>query len=80
MHLVAERRRLGLGTLDVAAIAHLVPEAPQTLLQAAYTDRRRAHVDAAPALAEVEGGPDDRDVPLLALTRRNRRMTPARLH
>ena len=76
--LVAQRRRLGDGRLDVALVAHVVAEADETLLETRVPDRRRPHVDAAPALAEVERRADDRDLAALALTRGTYRAT--RLH
>ncbi len=64
---VARRRvrllgRLEHGGLDVAPVEHLVAEALEAVVQAGVADRRRAHVDAAAARAEVERGADDRDL------------------
>ena len=53
---------LRLGARDVAEVAHLVPEAADALLETGGPHRRRPHVDATPALAEVERGADDRHV------------------
>ena len=52
--LVDERERLRLRRDDVAAIGHGVADLDQPLLEPRVPDRRRAHVDAAPRLAEVE--------------------------
>ena len=59
--LVVQRERLGLGCDDVAAVGDGVADLRQPLLETRVADRRRAHVDAAPRLAEVERGTDDRD-------------------
>ena len=64
--LVAERRRLGHGRLDVPVVANRVAEALEPLLEARVANRRRPHVDAAPALPEVERRADDRDLALCA--------------
>ena len=54
----------GNGGLDVALVAHVVPEAREPLLEPGVPHRRRPHVDAASPLAEVERGADDRDLAL----------------
>ena len=59
--LVLERERLGLGRDDVAAVRHGEPDLREPLLEPGVADRRRAHVDAAARLAEVERRADDRD-------------------
>ena len=61
--LVADRERLGLVGDDVAAVAGDDADRSQALLEARVADRRRAHVDAAPALSEVERRADDGDGP-----------------
>ena len=61
--LVADRERLGLVRDDVAAVAGDDADRGQPLLEARVADRGRAHVDAAPALAEVERRADDGDGP-----------------
>jgi hypothetical protein len=62
--LVVNCRRLRLRAGDVAVILDLVAEASQPLLEPGRPHRRRAHVDPAPPLPEVERGADDRDLPL----------------
>ena len=59
--LVDERERLGLRRDDVAAVGDGEADLGQPLLEPCVPDRRRAHVDAAPGLAEVERRADDRD-------------------
>ena len=54
------------GTADVAAIVDRVADRPQPLGEPGIADRGRPHVDAAPALAEVERHADQRDPPLAA--------------
>ncbi len=61
---VLERRRLRHRRLDVAVVAHLEAEARQPLLEPRVAHRRRAHVDPAAALPEVESRADDRDLAL----------------
>jgi hypothetical protein len=61
--LVVDRRRLGLGAIDVPVVAHLVPERADPLLEPSGPHRRGSHVDAASPLAEVERRSDDRDLP-----------------
>ena len=63
---VAQGRRLRDGRLDVAFVSHVVPESDETLLEPRVPDRRRPHVDAAPALPEIERRTDDRDLALRA--------------
>ena len=53
--------RLGHRRADVAPVVDDEAEAAQVRVQLRVADRRRAHVDAAPALAEVEPGADHRD-------------------
>ena len=65
--LVVDRGRLGHRRLDVPVVPHLEPEALETLLEARVADRRRAHVDTSPFLAEVERRTDDRDLSLPAV-------------
>jgi CheY-like chemotaxis protein len=63
------RERLDDGGRDVAAIVRLDTELPGEMLgQLGRADRRRAHVDAAPARPEVERGADEGH------------LTPGRLH
>ena len=59
--LVHERERLRLGRDDVAAVEDGERDLRQPLLEPGVADRRRAHVDAASGLAEVERRADDRD-------------------
>ena len=59
--LVHERERLGHRRRDVAAVGDREPDLGQPLVEPRVADRRRAHVDAAPGLAEVERCADDRD-------------------
>ena len=65
--LVVQRGLLRLRARHIPSVAHLVPEAAKPLLEPRRTHRRRPHVDTAPALAEVERGPDDRHVSLRLL-------------
>ncbi len=58
---VDEGERLGLGRDDVAAVEDRERDRRQPLLEPRVADRRRAHVDAAAGLAEVERRADDRD-------------------
>ena len=48
-------------TRDVAPVDDRPAERADALVEARVADRGRAHVDAAPALAQVERGADDRD-------------------
>ena len=59
--LVADRRRLGDGGLDVAEVDALAAELLDPRLEARVPDRRRTHVHAAAPGPEVEGGADDGD-------------------
>ncbi len=59
--LVDDRECLGLRRHDIASIRDGEADLRQALLEPGVPDRRRAHVDAAPGLAEVEGRTDDRD-------------------
>ena len=60
--LVRLGRRLQHRRLDVAPVQAVVADPGQPLVQAGVADRRGAHVDAAPAGAEVERRTDDRDL------------------
>ena len=60
--LVLHRRRLRHRGLDVPVVAHRVAEAREALLEPGVADGRRPHVDAAPALPEVERRADDGDL------------------
>jgi ubiquinone/menaquinone biosynthesis C-methylase UbiE len=62
--LIAERCRLGDSRLHIAFVPNLVAQALEPLLETGIADRRRAHVDTATALPEVERSPDDRDLAL----------------
>jgi hypothetical protein len=59
--LIAALDGLGDGRLDVAPVGRVDLQLVQPGLEARVADRRRAHVDAAPRLAEVEPRADDRD-------------------
>ena len=59
--LVSQLGRLLDCGLDIAEILNRVAEGDEPLLEVGIAHRRRAHVHAASALAEVEGGADDRD-------------------
>ena len=61
--LIAERCRLGDGSLHIAFISDLVAQALEPLLEARVSNRGRAHVDSATTLSEVERSADDRDLP-----------------
>ena len=61
---VVDLERLRLRRRDVAAVDDVAPEAGEPLLESGVAERRRAHVDAAPALAEIERRADDRDLTL----------------
>src|SRR5262249_3920406 len=52
---------LGGGGADVAGADHPGAELLEPRLEAGVSDRRRAHVDATPARAQVERSPDDGD-------------------
>jgi hypothetical protein len=54
--------RLGHRCAHVAPVVDLAAERAQARLQIGVPDRGRAHVDAAPAGAEVEAGADDGDM------------------
>jgi hypothetical protein len=62
--LVAQSGRLGDSRLHIAFVSNLVAQALESLLETGIADRRRAHVDTAAALAKVERGADDGDLPL----------------
>jgi len=62
--LIAERCRLGDSRLHIAFVPNLVAQALEPLLETGIADRRRAHIDAAATLTEVERGADDRDLAL----------------
>ena len=59
---IAGGRGLGLLHGDVAQVFHLVAERRQARVEAGHAQRRRPHVHAAPALAQVERRADDGDV------------------
>src|SRR5829696_491919 len=61
--LVAGGHRLADARVDVAPVLRCDPELDEALAQPRVANRGRAHVHAAPACAEVELGPDDRDTP-----------------
>ena len=61
---IALARGLGPGDGDVTAVVDGVADPPQTLGEPRVADRGRPHVDATPALPEVEGDPDQRDAAL----------------
>ena len=65
------------GAGDVALVGHLVAERAQPRLEPRVADRRRPHVDAAAALPEVEGGPDDGDAPRCRFRLRGHGRRPA---
>jgi len=50
------------GRLDVAPVHTAVADPGQPVVQARVPNRRRTHVDAASAGAEIEGRADDRDL------------------
>ena len=59
--LVGHGDRLDHRRVDVAPVDDLHPELAETALEVCVPDRRGPHVDAAPPLAEVDGGPDHGD-------------------
>ena len=59
--LVGEGETLRLRRHHVAAVGDVEPDAGEPLFEPRVADRRRAHVDAAALLAEVERGADDRN-------------------
>ena len=56
--------------LDVPVVANVVAQTQEALLEPRVADRRRPHVDAAPALPEVERRADDRDLTFAGCSRR----------
>ena len=75
---ILETERLGLGSADVASVDDRVPDRDESLREAGVPDRRRAHVDASPALPEVERGTDDRNGSLHGAKPYRGRDVPAR--
>jgi hypothetical protein len=60
--LVDDRQGLRDRSPDVATVEILVPEVGEAAIQAGIADCRGSHINAAAPGAEVEGGPDDRDL------------------